>query len=102
MFWKSTKGRIDPESAWKLQNQEQKENATYRFINLQKQGRLVEVYTQQGPAACEAVIRSELQSFLYDSGKGKVITKTEYVKWKFGNLTKLNVSQSKLLFVKVR
>jgi len=86
------KSRVDPESAWKLQNQEQKENPTYRFVNLQKQGRLVEVYNKHGPGACEAMIRHELQSFLYDGGKGKVITKIEYIKWKLSNLTKLNVS----------
>ena len=83
---------MDPDSAWKLQNQEQKENPVYRFVNLQKQGRLVEVYQNEGPSATEAVIRCELQPFLYDYGRGREITKVEYAKWKLSSMTKLNVS----------
>lgn len=97
MFWKLGKSRVDPDSAWKLQNQEQQDNPVYRYVNLQKEGRLIEVYNQHGPAAVETVVRHELESFLYDGGKGKTVTKIEFIKWKYRCLTKTNVSRSDVL-----
>jgi hypothetical protein len=91
MFLKK-KTQVDPDSAWKLQNEEQKNNPIYTFVNLQQQGKLIEVYDREGPAATETLIRHELQSFLYNGGKGQVITKLEYVKWKFRKMTVSSVS----------
>ena len=79
MFWKK---KQDPDSAWKLQNKEQKENPCYRFINLQKEGTLVDVFEQQGPLALEKMIQKDLEPFLYNSGKGSLLTKIEQIRWR--------------------
>ena len=94
MFWKARRNRPDPDSAWKLQNEEQKENRLYRYINLQKEGRLVEVYEKEGLEALERVVRLELTSFLYSAGHGKTVTKIEYVKWRNACIAKMNVSRN--------
>lgn len=99
MFLKN-QPQVDPDSAWKLQNEAQKKNPIYAFVNLQKQGKLIEVYDRDGPAAAEALIRNELQSFLYSGGKGQVITKLEYVKWKFRKMAVSSVSSKINLFGK--
>ena len=92
MFWKLKKSHVDPDSAWKRQNQEQHDNPVYRYVNLQKQGRLVEVYQQHGAAAVETVVRQELQSFVYDAGRGRIVTNIEYLKWKYCDKTGKKVS----------
>lgn len=90
VFWK--KKVTDPDSAWKLQNKEQKENPLYRFINLQKEGRLVNVFKENGKDALENIISSELESFLYQSGEGNTITRVEFARWKDRYIAKMNVS----------
>jgi len=76
------KKTLDLDSAWKLQNEEQTKNPIYLFINLQREGRLVDVCRKEGVAALEAVVRSELRSFLYNEGQGGVVTVTEFVRWR--------------------
>lgn len=87
MFWKARTSTVHPDAAWKLQNQGPKDNPVYRFVNFQKKGRLIEVYESQGAAAAESVIRDEMQCYLYDHGKGKLVTKIEYIRWKYSKVT---------------
>jgi len=90
-FWRSKKGRVDPDKAWQRQNDEQQHNVLYRYVNLQRQGRLVEVYNTCGLEALKAVIRDELGAFLYNDGKGKVVTKAEIISWKRDHAANMNV-----------
>lgn len=82
----------DPDSAWKLQNKEQKENPVYKYINLQQQGRLVDVYRESGEEGVERLIHGEMRRFLYNDGNGKVVSKVEYIRWKDQITAKMNVS----------
>jgi len=45
----------------------------YAYINLNKEGRLVDVYKDGGKQALEKVIRSEVKPFLYNDGRGRVV-----------------------------
>ena len=83
---------IDPDREWKQQNQEQRENLLYRYVNLQKGGELVRVYEQYGQKELEDFIRKEIQPLLYNEGKGKVIEKADYVRWKRKCEARLKVS----------
>jgi len=74
-LWRSR--RVDPDNAWQRQNNEQQNNALYKFINLQRQGRLVDVYNRQGYEALNAVILNEFGAFLYNDGKGKLVSTAE-------------------------
>ena len=81
-FWRWRRSRVDPDNAWQRQNNEQQHNVLYKYINLQRQGRLVEVYGRDGLEALNAVIRDELGAFLYNDGEGKVVSKAEISGWK--------------------
>ena len=72
----------DPDGLWKQQNREQKENLLYRYVNLQKGGELVRIYETYGQKELEDFIRKEIQPLLYNEGKGKIIEKADFVRWK--------------------
>lgn len=82
----------DPDSAWKLQNREQKENPVYQYINLQQQGKLVDVYSESGEEGVEKLISNEIEPFLYNNGNGKIVSKVEFLRWKDMITAKMNVS----------
>lgn len=71
----------DPDSAWQEQNKEMERNAAYKFADLNKGGKLIEAYRKKGFTAVQEIARNEIQPFLYNGGKGGVITKLDYVKW---------------------
>jgi hypothetical protein len=91
MFWK--RGNVDVDAAWKQQNREQHDNPLYRYINLDKGGRLVEVYVERGAEACEHLIATELEPFLYNAGKGRIVHKIDYLRWRNKVEAKMSVSQ---------
>ena len=91
-FLRSRNCRVDPENAWQRQNNEQQRNVLYKYINLQRQGRLIEVYNRRGLEALNAVIRDELGAFLYNDGKGKIVSKAEINGWKRGCAANVTVS----------
>lgn len=90
MFWK--KRKTDAESAWKLQNKEQKTNPCYHFINLQKGGVLIDVFEQQGPLALEKVLQREVEPCLYNRGTGGIIRKVDNIRWQNQTNAKLRVN----------
>jgi len=90
-FWRSRKSRVDPDKAWQRQNHEQHHNVLYQYINLQRQGRLVEVYRTYGLEDLKDVIRDEIGPFLYNDGKGKLVSKAEISKSKRGYAANTNV-----------
>ena len=97
VFWR--KKKADPDSAWKLQNKEQKQNPLYKYINLQKGGRLVDVYVDQGEHGLEKVIREEIEPFLYNGGKGKRVSKVEMIRWKNKQNAKMMVSEKLYMYL---
>ena len=90
MFRKS-----DDQDGWKKQNKQQEANPLYKYVNLQKEGRLIDVYMEEGPEAVEALIRDELEPFLYNQGRGQLINKVNFIKWKNRVTAKLEVSISR-------
>lgn len=73
----------DPDSAWKKQLEEMEANPVYKFAKLNRGGTLIDAYrTKKGVTAVQEIARNEIQPFLYNGGKGDVITKLDYIKWK--------------------
>lgn len=72
----------DPDRLWKLENAEIEENALYKYLNNQNGGKLIDCYTEAGEEAVEKMLSSEIEPFLYNGGKGKVLTKLEFVQWR--------------------
>ena len=72
----------DPDSAWQEQNKEMERNPAYKFADLNRGGKLIEAYRKKGVTAVQEIARNEIQPFLYNGGKGDVITKLDYIKWK--------------------
>lgn len=57
-------------------------------------GRLLEEYARGGGKEVERLVREEFGVFTYNSGKGMQITRTEYLKWKYRNVTKDQVFET--------
>ncbi|XP_017759650.1 PREDICTED: uncharacterized protein LOC108550418 [Eufriesea mexicana] len=58
----------------------------YRLANYKKGGELIESYNQGGQAEVEKLIREQFGILMYADGKGQVINRAEYLRWKFRDL----------------
>lgn len=53
------------------------------FIIEYSGGELIEVYNYGGVTECEKLIRSQFGQLMYQDGKGQIINRSEYLRWKF-------------------
>ncbi|EFN84766.1 uncharacterized protein LOC105182976 [Harpegnathos saltator] len=58
----------------------------YRLANYKKGGELIEAYNQGGQPEVERLIREQFGILMYADGKGQVINRAEYLRWKFRDL----------------
>jgi hypothetical protein len=87
------RGQSDPDSAWKIQNQEAATNPMYKYANFSvTDGRLLDAYLKGGTSAVKDMARTEIEPFLCHGGKGLILTKLEYVRWKRRMDAKMAVS----------
>ncbi|CAK1591096.1 unnamed protein product [Parnassius mnemosyne] len=55
----------------------------YKLADYKKGGLLLETYTKGGMTAAERLIREEFSVYMYAGGRGRVINRAEYLRWKF-------------------
>ncbi|XP_041970712.1 uncharacterized protein LOC121727076 [Aricia agestis] len=55
----------------------------YKLADYKKGGLLLDTYTRGGMQAAERLIREELSAYMYAGGRGRVINRAEYLRWKF-------------------
>ncbi|XP_045505634.1 uncharacterized protein LOC123702027 [Colias croceus] len=55
----------------------------YKLADYKKGGILLETYTKGGMSAAEKLIREEFAGYMYAGGRGRVINRAEYLRWKF-------------------
>ncbi|XP_045762559.1 uncharacterized protein LOC123865527 [Maniola jurtina] len=55
----------------------------YKLADYKKGGLLLETYAKGGMAAAERLIREEFSAYMYAGGRGRVINRAEYLRWKF-------------------
>ncbi|XP_022818390.1 uncharacterized protein LOC111350906 [Spodoptera litura] len=55
----------------------------YKLADYKKGGLLLETYAKGGMMAAEKLIRDEFASYMYAGGRGRVINRAEYLRWKF-------------------
>ncbi|XP_032523722.2 uncharacterized protein LOC116775040 isoform X1 [Danaus plexippus] len=55
----------------------------YKLADYKKGGLLLETYTKGGVVAAERLIREEFSAYMYAGGRGRVINRAEYLRWKF-------------------
>lgn len=58
----------------------------YRLANYKKGGELIEAYNRGGQFEVEQVIRGQFGILMYANGKGQIINRAEYLRWKFRDL----------------
>ncbi|XP_048506572.1 uncharacterized protein LOC105692131 isoform X4 [Athalia rosae] len=58
----------------------------YRLANYKKGGELIEAYNAGGQVEVEKVVREQFSVLMYADGKGQVINRAEYLRWKFRDL----------------
>lgn len=46
-------------------------------------GELIDAYNAGGQIECEKLIREQFAQLMYQDGKGKIINRSEYLRWKF-------------------
>lgn len=83
---------VDPDTAWKAQNRDQKENILYRYVNLQKGGDIVKVYEKEGPAGLEKYLRREVEPLLFHEGLGEKICKSDWMRFQARSVARFRVS----------
>ncbi|XP_049880320.1 uncharacterized protein LOC126376816 [Pectinophora gossypiella] len=55
----------------------------YKLADYKKGGLLLETYARGGMAAAERLIREDFSAYMYAGGRGRVINRAEYLRWKF-------------------
>ena len=70
-----------PFSQNRFQASDQDDCLLYKLANYKGGGELVDAYNIGGSIEVEALVREQFGVFMYNQGKGKVVTKTDYLKW---------------------
>ncbi|CAG9124850.1 unnamed protein product [Plutella xylostella] len=55
----------------------------YKLADYKKGGLLLEAYAKGGMVAAEKLIREQFAAYMYAGGRGRVINRAEYLRWKF-------------------
>lgn len=55
----------------------------YKLANYKKGGELIEAYNLGGQIEVEKLIKEQFGQFMYNDGKGQIINRSEYLRWKF-------------------
>ncbi|CAB3229660.1 unnamed protein product [Arctia plantaginis] len=55
----------------------------YKLADYKKGGLLLETYAKGGMVAAEKLIKEEFAAYMYAGGRGRVINRAEYLRWKF-------------------
>ena len=82
----------DAANEWRRQNAAFDTNPMYQLVYFAGKGRLVEAYEQRNnDAEFREEIRKTVPEFLYNGGKGKLITRVEFARFRkqFGESVKV-------------
>ena len=82
----------DPDSAWKIQNREFQCHPLYRLVDMKDGGKLVNAFREGGKAKLIQMLKEEVEPLLYNRGKGGIITKIDFLRWKHNYHLKMVVS----------
>lgn len=55
----------------------------YKMANYKRGGDLIDAFQVGGQKAVEQLIREQFGVFMYNSGRGQVINRAEYLRWKY-------------------
>ncbi|XP_050296208.1 uncharacterized protein LOC126736052 isoform X2 [Anthonomus grandis grandis] len=65
------------------QSSNQDQCLLYKLADYKKGGELISAYNVGGLAECEKLIRDQFGQLMYHDGKGQIINRSEYLRWKF-------------------
>ncbi|XP_073979790.1 transient receptor potential cation channel subfamily V iav isoform X3 [Rhodnius prolixus] len=63
----------------------------YRLANYKKGGELVDAYNTGGQAEVEKLIKEQFGVLMYNDGKGTIINRAEYLRWKFRDMQQVQI-----------
>ncbi|XP_031621236.1 transient receptor potential cation channel subfamily V member 4 isoform X2 [Contarinia nasturtii] len=55
----------------------------YKLANYKRGGDLIDAFQKGGQIAVESLIREQFGTFMYNNGKGQLINRAEYLRWKY-------------------
>ena len=64
----------------------------YRLANYKNGGELIDAYNVGGQAEVEKLINEQFGVLMYNDGKGQVINRAEYLRWKFRDIKQVTVN----------
>ncbi|XP_052822662.1 transient receptor potential cation channel subfamily V member 5 [Octopus bimaculoides] len=73
----------DPVAAWKQQNREFPVHPLYTLVNFNNGGKLLDAYNKGGRDKLIQALKEHVEPLLYNRGKGGIISKTEYLRWRY-------------------
>ncbi|GAB1600059.1 transient receptor potential cation channel subfamily V member 5-like [Argonauta hians] len=82
----------DPVAAWKQQNREFPTHQIFTLVNFNNGGILVEAYNKGGTGKLVQALKEHVEPLLYNRGKGAIITKTEFLRWRYQLQVKMSDS----------
>ncbi|KAK9499090.1 hypothetical protein O3M35_003602 [Rhynocoris fuscipes] len=63
----------------------------YRLANYKKGGELIDAYNTGGQAEVEKLIKEQFGVLMYNDGKGTIINRAEYLRWKFRDMQQVQI-----------
>lgn len=69
-----------------------------RLADYKKGGELINVYNNGGQDEAEKFIVEKLPGLMYNSGKGQVINRNDYLRWKFQNRKHVRLNYNILVY----
>lgn len=62
----------------------------YKLANYKKGGELIDAYNAGGQSEVEKLIREQFGQLMYNEGKGALINRAEYLRWKFRDMQQVS------------
>ncbi|KAF0313003.1 Transient receptor potential cation channel subfamily V member 6 [Amphibalanus amphitrite] len=90
--WNDPAGALDQVIS---QSHEEGQCLLYKLANYKKGGELMDAYRLGGGREVERLILDQFAVFMYNDGRGKEITRTEYLKWKLRGRTRDEVGSDR-------
>ncbi|OAF67790.1 hypothetical protein A3Q56_04484 [Intoshia linei] len=89
IFSKNKIHQLDNDSAWKQQNKDQEENKMYKLINLKQSGEFIKLYRNIPRECFEKYLLDEIQSYMYNNGKGGLLDNHHLLEWRIITMMRL-------------
>ncbi|CAL2039611.1 unnamed protein product [Caenorhabditis brenneri] len=88
---------FDPDEKWSNLYREREKNHLYKWVGVRKGGELINIYERDGEEGVLKFAEEKLLTILYEEGQTpKLVTYSDYIKWKKGVNVQLGLSEESI------